>query len=165
MAFLRQSLLVGWVAIVALVAQAAESRAQVVPYKTKGTGFYSPVTNDYGGVGTGTHMGRHSFLGNIEATFTSNTTANFVSTTPQVTIAANGDVLLLDVVGEVVFTPLPDGRWTATWTADFIVVGGTGRFTNAAPADEPLLGVVVNDPFSFTDPVWTFQWTLTGRLR
>jgi hypothetical protein len=38
------------------------------PYKTSGTGVYNPATGDYGGNGTGTHVGAHTFQGNVSTT-------------------------------------------------------------------------------------------------
>jgi hypothetical protein len=153
--------------IVVLSATARESLAQVVPYKTKGTGVYFPATGEYSGSGTGTHMGKHTFIGFVSVSPTADPLVyNFESTFPQITIAANGDTILFDVTGQVQFIPL-DSTFTtfsAIWTAAFTVVGGTGRFANVAPAAQPLTGIAINNPFTFAESEWTFSWTLDGSI-
>lgn len=154
--------------IAILSATIRESLAQTVPYKTKGTGIYSPVTGDYSGSGTGTHMGAHTFFGNIAISPTANPFVfDFHSTVDQTTIAANGDILFFSVSGQVELVPL-DSTFTtfsAIWTGDFVVTGGTGRFAGAKPASQPLAVIAINDPFTFADPQWSFSWTLTGQIK
>src|SRR5262249_53282207 len=91
---------------------------------------------------------------------------DFHSTAPQVTIAASGDRLYFDFTGQVTLIPLDATltRFTAIWEADY-VVGGTGRFAHAAPAAGPVKAIAINDPFTRADPIWTFTWTLDGRIR
>jgi hypothetical protein len=154
-------------AFLGLGAFVTEAPAQAVPYKAKGTGFYTPVTGDYGGQGTGTHLGRHTFAGNVAVFPTGDPLVfTFQSTSPQQTVAANGDILWFTSSGSVQLTPLDSTftTFTAVWTGDFVVAGGTGRFADSGPADQPLKGVAINDPFSLTDPVWTFSWTLEGKI-
>jgi hypothetical protein len=150
-----------------LSAAARESAAQSVAYRTHGTGSYSPVTLGYGGVGVGTHLGKHTFAGMVATSPTANRLVfDFTLMVPQETVAAHGDKLFFSGSGQVELIPL-DAAFTtfvAVWEGDFEVVGGTGRFAGARPADEPLRVVAINDPFSLLDPVWSFSWELTGRI-
>jgi hypothetical protein len=127
---------------------------------------YYALTGDYLGTGHGTHLGKHTFLGNVATTPTGQLTADWHSTVPQETVAADGSKLYFDTAGTVELIPRDNlGNFTAVWVGEFTVVGGTGRFANAGPADEPLQVFAVNDPFNyFTDPVWTFSWELSGRI-
>jgi hypothetical protein len=91
---------------------------------------------------------------------------SFVLTVPQDTTAANGDTLLFSGADQVELIPLDNTftTFTALWTGDFVVVGGTSHFAGAQPAHQPLHVVAVNDPFTLLDPVWSFSWTLTSRI-
>jgi hypothetical protein len=153
--------------VMTLSTTASESHAQSVAYDTHGTGVYSPITGIYSGAGVGTHLGAHTFLGNVATSPTATPGVfNFHSTVPQETIAANGDKLYFNTSGQVQLIPL-DATFTtfsAIWTGDFVVVGGTGRFANAGPASQPLQVVAINDPFTFSEPEWTFTWKLSGRI-
>src|SRR3982750_896855 len=81
--------------ILILSAAARESGAQSVAYHTQGTGSYSPGTGGYGGLGVGTHLGRHAFVGKVAASGPPGSPIlDFVLTVPQQTVAANGDTLL-----------------------------------------------------------------------
>jgi hypothetical protein len=83
---------------------------------------------------------------------------DFFLKVPQTTIAANGDVLLFSGNGRVRLFPFDAAATTFTdiWDAEFVVVGGTGRFVNAQPAQEPVHAVAINDPFTFLESEWTF---------
>jgi hypothetical protein len=143
------------------------ARAQSVPYFAVGTGAYSPVNGDYGGKGIANLLGAHTFLGNVTTSPTANPMVfNFVSTVPQVTIGAGGERINFTSSGQVTLIPLDHTftRFSAIWTGDFVVVGGTGRFAHARPAAQPLHVIAINDPFTFADPVWSFCWELTGRI-
>jgi hypothetical protein len=75
-------------------ATARESGAQSVAYHTHGTGSYSPSAGDYGGLGVGTHLGRHAFAGNVAPSGPPGSPIlDFVLTAPQQIVAANGDTL------------------------------------------------------------------------
>jgi hypothetical protein len=145
-----------------------ESLAQTVAYKTSGTGVYSPLTGDYSGAGVGTRLGAHAFFGNIATSPTANPLVfDFYSTVDQETIAANGDKVFFSFSGQVTLIPL-DATFTtfsAVWTGEFVVQGGTGRFANAKPAAEPLKVIATNDPFTFADPEWSFSWQLSGEIK
>jgi hypothetical protein len=151
--------------ITTLSATARGSLAQTVPYKTSGTGVYSPSTGDYSGSGVGTFLGKHTFFGNVAITPTGNPLVfDFQGTVPQETIAANGDMIFFSLSGQVELIPLNSTftTFSAIWTGEFVVDGGTGRFANSRPAAQPLAVIAINDPFTFADPVWTFSWELDG---
>lgn len=155
--------------VVALLTGAADiSYAQTVPYKASGDGAYSPIDGDYGGDGNATHLGQHTFFGNIATTPTGHPLVFlWEATTPQETVAANGDTIFFNAAGVVELIPL-DNTFTvfsAIWTGEFDVEGGTGRFANVQPAAEPLSVTAVNDPFTFADPVWSFAWKLEGQIQ
>jgi hypothetical protein len=152
--------------VLTLSATASESRGQSAAYYTHGTGVFTPANGDYSGTGVGTHLGAQTFFGNVLVMPTGNPlVVTWYSTVPQVTIAANGDRLYFSSSGTAQLIPLSTpGTFTAIWTGDFVVVGGTGRFASAGPAAQPIQAVVVNDPFKLTDPVWTFTWELSGRI-
>jgi hypothetical protein len=145
---------------------ASESQGQSVAYDTHGTGVYSPITGGYSGSGVGTHLGAHTFSGNVAVAPTASPLVfSWYSTAPQETIAANGDKLYFSASGQVQLILLATpGTFSAIWTGDFVVVGGTGRFAHAGPAAQPLQGVAINDPFTLVDPEWTFTWKLSGRI-
>ena len=154
-------------AVVALGATAPETFAHTVPYKAAGTGAYSPVTGDYSGPGLAVHFGKLSYAGNIATTPTDNPLVfDFHSTVDQVNTFAKGDKLFFSLTGQVQLIPLdPDfTTFTAIWTGEFTVTGGTGRFAGAKPADEPLKVIAVNLPFTFADPEWFFVWEVNGEI-
>ena len=145
-----------------------ESDDNSVPWCTKGVGVYQAATGHYYGTGTGTPLGDHKLYGQV-ITYQTNDhplTFAFYSVTPQKTIAANGDEIDFSSYGTVVVSPAPGkaGYFVAKWTGNFFVVGGTGRFKDARPAEYPLTVVAINEPYQLTDPSWKFSWTLTGRI-
>jgi hypothetical protein len=153
--------------LLSLGTSATTSLAQSVSYHALGTGHYSPSTGDYGGRGVGTPLGKHTFYGNVVTSPTANPLLfDFYLTVPQETVAANGDTLLFSGAGQVELIPLDSKGmiFSAIWTGDFVVVGGTGRFAGAKPADKPLRVVAINEPFTFLDSQWFFCWSLTGRI-
>lgn len=155
------------VAVCQLAFLADQSWGQTVVYDGQGDGWYSPATGDYGGTGEATHLGNHTILGNVETIPTSLLTAIWYSTTPQETVAADGSILYFDAVGTVELIPLDNTftTFSAIWTGEFKVAGGTGRFANVQPADEPLKVEAINAPFTLTDTVWDFAWTLEGQIK
>ena len=166
------------VAIIILTASARDSFAQTVPYKTMGkNAVYTPSTGDYGGFGVGTHMGKHSFFGNVTVKPDPNEPNNplkgtFMTTpdTVQEVTAADGSKFFskfsgkvqLKFMGVVPNTTIP--IFTARWEGQFVVVGGTGRFANVKPAAQPLQVIAVNHPFTFLDQQWYFDWEIDGQI-
>jgi hypothetical protein len=142
--------------------------AQTVPHKASGTSVYSSSSGDYEGPGVGTHVGKHHYSGTVAVTPTLDPfTFLFATTDPQVTVAADGSEIFYDLSGEVTLVPLNDDftLFTAVWSGNAVIVGGTGRFADVQPADEPLQILAINDPFSLTDAEWSFSWTLKGQMR
>jgi hypothetical protein len=144
--------------------------AQIVPYKASGLGMYSPVNGDYGGAGVATHLGRHNFSGKVVTTPTIDPLIfNFLidARNPQETVAANGDKIFFSGSGTVQLIPTEPTftYFSANWSGNFVVEGGTGRFANAGPGPQPLDVVAINAPFTLADPVWNFNWTLNGKIR
>ena len=150
-----------------------QASSQIVPYKAFGQGFYEPSDGDYGGSGNATHLGKHLFTGNVMVSeepvdpenpllFSFEITAE----DPQVTVAADGSELCFSGNGLVQLIPLNETftEFGAIWFGEFHVEGGTGRFAHAGPGPEPLSVTAINDPFTFLDPVWTFDWTLKGKI-
>jgi hypothetical protein len=164
----RFTILTPAIVLVALGAGVRELHAQQVPYKAKGTGIYSPATGDFSGTGTATHIGNDTFSGNVMTTSTADPLVfNFSLTAPQQTVAANGDMILFIGSGQVQLYPLDSTftTFTAIWSGQYEVVGGTGRFANVAPGDQPLQVTAINHPFALSDPEWTFSYTLDGEIR
>lgn len=161
---------VQWLVVVLFLGWGAHVlQAQVVPYHTHGSGLYQPATGDYSGNGVGTHLGRHEFLGNVATLPTAHPFVFefFISPgNPQLTTGANGDSLYFSGQGLVELIPLDPTftTFSAVWSGTFTVEGGTGRFENVGPGSNPLQVVAINDPFTFADPVWTFEWTLDGSI-
>jgi hypothetical protein len=64
--------------------------------------------------------------------------------------------------GQVELIPLDSSftTFSAIWSGEVVVEGGTGRFANAGPGKQPLKLIAINDPFTFADAEWTFSWTL-----
>ncbi len=162
----RLTILTTAVLLVTLSSGARESFAQVVPYKARGTeASYSPLTGYYSGTGQATHLGNVTVFGYVTTSRTTDPLVyTFQSSGPTTTVAANGDTILFTVSGTVQFFTLDGITFTAIWSGEFVVVGGTGRFANVGPGPEPLQVVAINDPFTLTDPEWTFSWTLDGSI-
>ncbi len=141
--------------------------AQLVPYKSQGTGIYEPGTDNYGGSGIGNLAGRHSFAGNVYTLPTDHPLVFDFAIPSQETVAANGDKVYFSATGQVQLIPLNDEFtvFSAVWSGDFVVQGGTGRFASITPGPQPLKVVAVNNPFMMSDEKWSFNWTLDGFVR
>jgi hypothetical protein len=152
--------------LVSLGTTAHESLAQTVPYKASGTGAsYNPVTGYYSGTGKATHLGNITFSGDVTTAPTTDPLVfTFQSNGPTTTVGANGDAILFTTSGTVQLFTLDGITFTAVWSGTFVVVGGTGRFANVGPGPEPLQVVAINDPFTLTDPEWTFSWSIDGSI-
>ena len=151
----------------ALCAFTSQARAQTIPYRTTGIGVYSPSSGNYGGSGAGVPLGRLTFSGNVAVFPTANPLVfDFYSTIPQETLGASGDMIYFTSSGQVELIPLNSQStiYSAIWTGQFVVAGGTGRFANVGPAAHPLSVIAINVPFTFADPEWTFFWGLDGSI-
>ena len=137
-----------------------------MPYKARGTeASYNPVTGYYSGTGQATHLGHITFSGDVTIAPTPDRLVyTFESNGPTTTVAANGDAIFFTTSGTVQLFTLDGITFTAIWSGEFVVVGGTGRFAKVGPGPQPLQVVAINDPFTFTDPEWTFSWTIDGSI-
>ena len=162
----RLTILTTAVVLVTLSANARESFAQVVRYKASGTdASYSPLTGYYSGAGRATHLGKVTVFGYVTTSPTANPLVyTFESNGPTTTVNAHGDSILFTVSGTVELSTVDGVTFTAIWSGEFVVVGGTGRFANVGPGPEPLQVVAINEPFTFADPEWTFSWTVDGSI-
>jgi hypothetical protein len=154
--------------IVTLSVAARESFAQTIPYNAVGTGTYSPINGDYSGAGVGIPLGKLTFFGNVATVPTADPLVfDWESTVDQETIAANGDTIFFSSSGQVELIPLDSTGTTfsAIWTGQFVVTGGTGRYAHAKPAAKPLSVIAVNLPFTFAEAEWHFVWTLNGAIK
>jgi len=142
-------------------------QAQVVPFRASGNmAEFSPGTGEYMGGGRGTHVGDHMNTGQVGPIVPTGNPGEFswVTAEPHVITAADGSTISLVGVGVVQFIPLGDDVFSAIWSAEFVVQGGTGRFANVKPGNGPIAVEAINDPFTFADPVWTFSWTFDGTI-
>ncbi|MEQ1902902.1 MAG: hypothetical protein ABL888_01790 [Pirellulaceae bacterium] len=160
----NQKLVVALFALLA-VAVCQAGFAQVVPFKARGdNAIYSqPFIGGDGStssLGKATHMGKVYGEGQALPTVGNNweTVGDYTLT------AANGDTIRMNGGGTVDVIPLGGGLFYAVWTGEFNVVGGTGRFANVGPGPAPIAVVAINNPFTFAGPIWTYSWTLTGKI-
>ena len=164
--------------VTAMVAMTESSNAQNVPFKASGTNaVYNTATAETIGPGHATHMGNAVGAGlaipggevdpvNFPGLFYW-TAANYSMT------ASNGDKIFFNGGGTVQFIPIVGSTYFAVWSGEFNVEPGqgTGRFSTAGPADEPISVQAINDPFQLDangDPlpgaIWTYSWTLDGKI-
>jgi hypothetical protein len=139
--------------------------AQIVAFFARGSdNVYEPASGNFRGRGQATHLGKCRVLGNAVTTPTSNPLV-FDWVGHSTLVAANGDELYFNGGGQVTLTPLGGTMFSAVWTANFNITGGTGRFTNAGPASAPLSVVATNEPFDLVnDPEWIFSWQIAGQI-
>lgn len=146
------------------------TQAQVVPFYAEGSdAIYTPDTQETSSFGKARHMGRifGSGIASPSADL-GNGLFEWTASEYQIT-AANGDQLFFTGGGTVQFIPIQGNTFFAVWSGEFTITGGTGRFSNAGPGDEPLAVVAINDPFQLQNdgtPIpgdtWTYSWTLDG---
>jgi hypothetical protein len=162
----RLTILTTAVALVSLGASTRDCFAQVVPYKARGTGAsYNPLTGFYSGTGQATHLGHIKYSGDVAFAPTADPLVyTFQSNGPTTTVAANGDAILFTTSGTVQLFTFDGISFTAIWSGEFVVVGGTGRFANVGPGPQPLQVVAINEPFTFADPEWIFSWAIDGSI-
>ncbi|MFG0336032.1 MAG: hypothetical protein ACF8TS_21950 [Maioricimonas sp. JB049] len=149
--------------------------AQVVPFETSTQDAeYFPCTAEYSGTGKATHMGKVSFEG-VAIPFPTDDPLTFtwIGLFHEVT-AANGDTIVMSGGGTLELIPVdpldPATEFTAVWSGEFEVVGGTGRFAKVSSVPgQPLIVEAINEPFVFPpdcqdDPVWPFSATIEGPI-
>lgn len=140
--------------------------AQIVPFRTVGPGGVNAATGDFAGSAQGIHLGACNFAGN--AVLTPYTDLDFSWTATDTYTGANGDQIFLTGIGTIHLFPMPELGPTiygAKWFAEWEVVGGTGRFENAGPADEPITMIANNLPFDIvSDPIWYFTFEKIGEF-
>lgn len=143
----------------------AALHAQVVPFHAEGKNAeYSPISGTYSGSGVGVRLGTCKVEGFAIPTPTSNPLVLDWTGGGPVT-AANGDQIFLTGGGQVQLVPLGGTIFSAVWSGNFNVVGGTGRFASAGPGTAPISVTAVNSPFDIlNDPVWNFSWSLDGDI-
>jgi hypothetical protein len=76
-------------AVAVLLVLPSVAAAQSVNYFAFGSNaeyFPNPLGGDFSGVGTGTHLGQHTFFGNVKTTPTGLFSADWQSTIPQETV-------------------------------------------------------------------------------
>ena len=167
-------LLVAIVAGLTLMATLQTSYSQVVPFHASGSdAVYTPCNALTSGNGRATHMGKLTISGVVIPIATDDPLVfDFIALSYDFT-AANGDTIFTSGSGSVTFTEIDGepGMFTAFWTADFDVLGGTGRFKNVGPGDAPLDAFALNDPLSLPlvcedDPnvIWTYLWGFDGTI-
>lgn len=148
-----------------VVGNASTIQAQLVPFKASGdNAIYNTQTGETSGIGVATHMGQTLGAGvALPTADLGNGLFSWVAQEYSFT-AANGDQLFLAGGGFVQFFPLEGTDYlSAIWSAEFTVVGGTGRFANAS-TEEPLAVVAVNYPLQLGDPYYTYYWNIEGMI-
>lgn len=145
--------------------------AQIVPFKSFGTANeYDPATAEFGGPGQTAHLGASTGGGFAIPSPTDDPLVLDWSGGGEF-VAANGAKIFFVGGGQVFLTPLGDGWFTAAWIGEFEITGGTGRFSNVGPGDEPLSVVALNDPFQLDEfgqalpgDIWTYDYEITGTM-
>lgn len=149
--------------------------AQIVPFRTvTRDAVYSPCTAEYSGTGKATRMGKVTFEGVAIPLPTDNPLLfDWIGLSHEIT-AANGDTIEMSGGGTLQLIPVdpldPETGFTAIWSGEFIVSGGTGRFRKVTGVpDEPLIVEAINKPFAFppdceSNPLWEFSATIKGPI-
>lgn len=167
-----KTLLSSTVAILILSLMSQVSDAQVVPFVSSGTNnVFTPTLDEFGGsgpfegFGQTSHMGR-TFGSGFAMFSTPDEDLVSIWTANIEIVAANGDILCLEGGGEIQLMTMDGITFTAVWTGEFIVseTGSTGRFENASTGSAPLQVMAVNDPFTFVDPEWFFDYSIVGDI-
>ena len=160
----KQVFLLAAFAMAAVLGTTGNSFGQVVPFRSTGVdNFYFPVTAEFGGDGITKHMGQSSGWGMA-----------IPESTPDPSVlnwsgwgsfqAANGDEIFFEGGGQVFLESADGVLFTASWIGEFNISGGTGRFANVGPGTAPLSVIAINHPFSLSDPVWTYDYEISGDM-
>jgi hypothetical protein len=122
--------------LIALVFLTRQTDAQVVPYRTIGTGVGSLLDLSATGEGVGLHLGRYTWDSDGDVT---------------TDVAADGSTLeLLQVQTLLLEFSDPDpetGEVIVFLMQELEVIGGTGRFENAQAAPGNVISTIVSEPF------------------
>ena len=158
-------LLTAAAAFAAFLTMAESSFAQIVPFRSVGeNNLYNPATAGFGGDGITTHMGATSGLG-LAIPAPTDDPLVLDWTGGGEFASPNGDKTFFSGGGKVYLEPLGGTMFTATWVAEFDIIGGTGRFANAGPGTAPLDVIAINHPFDMaTDPLWAYDYLITGDI-
>lgn len=177
------SVIAATLALSAVLAFAGSSHAQVVGFNVVGQdGEYNPGNGEYEGAGAGGGVGRVGGGGVV-------TDVELVGIVPgtnclefswfvdeHLLVSEDGaDSMVFCGGGTVIACPIdptanpfdPTTEFTAVWSAEYEIKEGegTGRFANATSVEgKPLNVIAVNDPFTFSDEIWTFSWRIHGKI-
>lgn len=170
------------VIVAAMLATAPDALAQIVPFKSVGTDneyiadSENPNAGQFSGIGNTSHMGKTSGLG-----FAAPTEAPDLSDPTDIPpvpwagegrfTAKNGASIEFSGGGLIFLELRDDGLFDASWIGNFNIQdidgdgkAGTGRFSKVGPADLPLDVIAINHPFSFSDPIWFYDYEITGKI-
>ena len=128
--------------------------AQIVPWRTVGTGELDTATGDFEGTAQGIHLGRCTFSGESEL-FTTDDPMILEWWAIDTYVSANGrDKVIICGSGIIELMPMGGDVFEAVQTGTWDVIGGEGRFSNVGPADEPIEFMGFLEPFTFADETW-----------
>ncbi len=160
----RRAFLLAAIAMAVVLGTTSNSFAQVVPFYSHGVNnVYMPETEDFGGEGTTLHMGKSSGLGKAIPSETDNPFVRNWSGAGSFT-AANGDEIYFEGGGQVLLDTDDFDVFTASWIGVFNITGGSGRFANVGPGTAPLSVIAINHPFRLTDPIWAYDYEISGDM-
>ncbi len=164
-------------AVVAVLGMASESFGQVVGFNGNGKKavYTNPLSPEnsvpeagwYSGVGTVSHMGKVDLVGQV--LFAGEPEGNVypVAFTEGTLFATDqdGDRIEFGVVpgSNPTVTLVPAGDlFTAAWTVQMKVIGGTGKYEDVTSG--PLDVSAVNEPFNLSDPTLIYSWKIKGKI-
>lgn len=171
------------IVIVALmIGTAPDAHAQIVPFKSVGTdNAYiadpgDPNAGQFSGFGNTSHMGKTFGIG-FAAPLAPPDLSDLANIPPVPWVgegrftAKNGASIEFSGGGLIFLEFRDDGLFDASWIGTFNIQdidgdgkAGTGRFSNVGPAELPLDVTAINHPFSFSDPVWFYDYEITGQI-
>ena len=161
---------------VAVCLSTQDLSAQVVPFHASGdNAVYDPGSGATSGFGQATHMGKTFGSGFAGPGGPTGNPGEFTWTAIHYVFeAANGDQICLEGGGLLQFVPLPElgpGYFSAIWSGEFDVLGGSGRFESVGPASDPIDVVATNYPFQLDElgqplpgDIWTYYWEMSGEI-
>lgn len=152
------------VALAAVLGATSNGFAQIVPFYSSGeNNRYTPADAAFGGDGKTLHMGKSSGEGiAIPIPTEDDFVLDWIGAGSFE--AANGDKIFFEGGGQVFLVPIGGDMFTASWVGEFHITGGDGRFENVGPGTAPLSVIAINHPFSLTDPVWLYDYEISGDM-